>query len=371
MQRTNPITLVGPVDPYSGGIAQYTTQMHYALGKQCDLQTISFKRLYPKFLYPGKGNTKLEGSDLRLQKVIYSIDAYSPLSWRRTADIIIDSGSRVVILSWWTLFWQPGMAYIARRLRKHGIKSIYLCHNLFDHEAKGFKKALGERLLKNADGYIVHASDQAALLKRLNPEAAILQRMHPIYTHFPKPKNPKKKRGRLELLFFGFIRPYKGLDILLEALTQLNDTDVYLRVVGEHWGEARELRAKINQSLADNIELHLEYVDDQAAADYFAGSDIVVLPYLSATGSGVATLAYNYGKPVIATDVGGLRDAVIDGKTGWVVPSNSPKELANLIANIKRSELPQMTPHVRKLCKENDWESMAKTVASFCSSLIL
>lgn len=363
-QRRQKIALLGPVAPYRGGIAQYTTRLKQSLEKVADLQVLSFKRQYPKWLYPGESDKEPGGNPVPELGVSYTIDALSPLSWHRAASAVIAKGCDHAILNWWTLFWAPAFAYIAWRLRRHGIRTTFLCHNLFDHGAKGFRTALSKKLLSNADSYIVHSNEQFQALKATYPDKPVLQRLHPVYDHFPRALNVLPKRGQLEVLFFGFIRPYKGLDVLLDAMKLLTDQDLRLTIVGESWGDDAKIIEAAKAS-SKSIEAHLGYVDNQTAADYFERSDIVVLPYLSATGSGVAALAYHYCKPVLASRVGGLEDAVIDGTTGWLVAPGSTELLAAALAGIDRVGAAGLKKGIQTFVKDNDWDSMASAICGF------
>lgn len=365
------IALFGPVAPLRGGVAQYTTQLHRSLGRQANVETVSFKRMYPGWLYPGESEVEPGSEPLLEPGVWYELDVYNPLTWRRAADRIVQNGCDLAVLDWWTLFWQPGFAYMARRLRKGGIKTVYLCHNLADHQTGGSLGLAGRvmsrasrRMLAAADAYIVQSKEQADLLCKLKPAAHIVTRMHPIYTHFPEPNKHLPKRGRLELLFFGFIRPYKGLEVLLDALSIRNDHDIYVTVAGEPWGRAADIKKKLTDYRAPNLELHLKYIDNATTANYFARADVVALPYRSATGSGVVALAYNYGKPVLASNVGGLQDAVIDGQTGWLVPPESPPALAGKIAQITRKQAQSMAPAIKQFCKANSWDELASDICN-------
>lgn len=362
------LALVGPVAPYRGGIAQYTTQLRAALAGYAEVYTISFKRLYPMWLYPGDTD-KEPGTSLWLDDVMYTLDIYNPVSLRSAAQKVIHMQCDAVILDWWTLIWQPGFAYMARILRRHGVKVIFLCHNLFDHDAHGAKRRIAESLLKQADGYIVHAKESEALLRELRPDAATMRRLHPIYGHFPAATAELKKRGRLELLFFGLIRPYKGLDLLVEALGKLQDKDVYLTVAGEVWGDEAELRQQLAGYNAPNVDLQLRYASPQEAAQYFTRADAVVLPYRSATGSGVLSLAYNYQKPVLATKVGGLPDGIVENKTGWLVDV-SAEALADAIARMTRDDAQRMAQDIRTFCAANTWEAFAAEVCAFTQRLL-
>lgn len=363
------IAIIGPMLPYRTGIAQYTSQLHQALGKITDVQAYSFVRQYPGWLYPGSSDYKLTPDMQREPDVHYSIDVYNPLTWRSTVDDIVKSGCDIAVLDWWTLFWQPGFTYMTRRLKKHGVKTVYLCHNLFNHKTGGMMGAVDSVMskaaiwmLRQADAYVVQSSEKEAQLRALKPGAEVLFRLHPIYDRFPAPSHELPKRGRLELLFFGLLRPYKGFDILLDALAKLRDTELYVTVAGQPWGDVEALQKRINDAAIPNLELHLEYVSDEDAADYFARADVLVAPYRSATGSGVVAVSYHYGKPVLATAVGGLKDAVIPGKTGWLIEPNSPDALAQAIQQLDRAEAQQMEPAIREFCRENNWDNMARAI---------
>lgn len=363
------IALIGPVAPYRGGIAQYTTQLAGALAEAAELHVFSFKKLYPKWLYPGKSDKEPGMVEYRMPGVRYSLNIYSPFSLRKTADEIVKAGCEVAVITWWTLIWQPGFAYVARRLKKRGVKVVFLCHNLFDHDAKGLKRRISETLLRQADAYIVHSTEEKEMLSTIKPGALVMQRILPVYGQFPEPNETLEKRGRLEILFFGFIRPYKGLDVLIDALALLKDQDVYLTVAGETWDDEKALREQLVNAGVPNLELHLEYVDDQSAANYFARADVVALPYRSATGSAVLALAYNYRRPVLATKVGGLQDGVIDNETGWLVAPASPEALAEAVAKINRKDLSVMEQKIQQLCEENTWSNMAEAVALFADKV--
>jgi glycosyltransferase involved in cell wall biosynthesis len=338
------------------------------------VHAFSFKHQYPGWLYPGKTGYKLDPDMPREPGVVYSLNIYNPLSWRSTADRIVAAGCEVAVLDWWTLIMQPEYTYLARRLRKRGVTVLYLCHNLFNHKTGGYMGVVdtilggaSKWMLRQADGYIVQASEKKAQLLSMKPGAPVLCRLHPIYDRFPAAVKHLPKRGRLELLFYGFLRPYKGVDILIEALKRLQDQQVYLTIAGELWGGKADTMKQliVDTGLAANIEIHFEHVSDADTAEYFDRADVLVTPYRSATGSGVVTVAYNYGKPVLATSVGGLAEAVLDGQTGWLVPPEAPDALAQAIAGITREKAAAMRPGIAAFCAENSWEAMAQAICDF------
>lgn len=367
--RPRKLALIGPVAPFRGGIAQYTTELHRALLSACQLQTISFRRLYPAMLYPGRSDREPGMESYAEPHVDYLLDAFNPLTWRAAARRVAKRGCDLAVLEWWTLFWAPGFAWMARMLRKRGVPVAFLCHNLFDHDSGALKRAVTIHLLSQAQAYIVHARDHADRLRSLFPGKPV--RVHPLpaYDRFPEAESPAPRRGRLELLFFGFIRPYKGLDVLIEALGRLSDPDVHLTVVGEPWGSVDELHARIRSSGALNVDLHLKYVDDATAANFFGRADLVVLPYRTDTPSGVAALAYRYGRPVLASRVAGLREVVEEGRTGFLVDPASPEQLAERLRTIDRTNLEQMRTHVRSYASSRGWPSLAAELLGLADEL--
>ncbi|WP_367897793.1 glycosyltransferase family 4 protein [Leptospira sp. WS58.C1] len=365
------IALFGPMPPFRGGISQYTFQLQRVLEKKSDLLTISFQKQYPRLLYPGKTDLDPFYKGKLIQKVYYILDALNPFSLLKAVNLVVDYGCEIAILSWWTLFWSPGFSFISSRLRKKGIKTVFLCHNLFDHDSGSLKKFITKILIRNADGYLVHSSEQKAILTSMFPDKIVLQNPHPIYQQFPDPKKRLKAKGKLELLFFGFIRPYKGLDLLLEALAKLNDPEIHLTVVGESWKDPNELISYSRGLGLKNVEFHLEYTDEVSVSEFFQRSDLVVLPYRSATGSGVATIAYHFEKPILATRVGGFLDMVIEGKTGFLIEAGNSDLIAKKIASLSRKSLEKMKPAIRDFKKSFTWESMTSKVLEFHSQLVI
>lgn len=356
------VALVGPVLPFRGGISQYTTQLHRALATRCELHTVSYVRQYPAWLYPGKSDLEPGQETFREPGVAYMLDCLNPLSWARAVRHITANRCDLAIFDWWTLFWAPAIALMALALRRRGVCVAFICHNLFDHDSRGLKRRITQSLLSSANAYLVHSSSQAQTLRSIFPDRATSTHPLPIYDQCPEPTAHWPRRGRLELLFFGFIRPYKGLDVLVDALARLQDSEVYLTVVGEPWIPANELRSKIDARHASNVELHLEYVDEHAAANFFARADLVVLPYRSASGSAVAATAFRYGCPVLATRTGGFPDVIDEGKTGFLVAPGSAEELAACLQHLTREHLAALRGNVDAAKYRFSWQSLASAI---------
>ncbi len=363
------LALFGPVFPYRGGIAQYTTFLKRALEKVCDLKTISFSRQYPKFLYPGKSDLDPFWTEGKEANADFLLDALNPFTWKNAVDSVKSAGCEFAVINYWTIFWGPGFAFMSILLRRLGIKTLFLCHNLFDHDSKGIKKTLSFYFLSKADGYIVHSKAQEKFLRNKFPDKPILFVLHPIYVQFPEPKGKLKKRGRLEILFFGFIRPYKGLDLLLRALANLNDSKIFLTVVGEPWGGDEEKFISLTESLnLKNVEFHFSYVSENEVSEFFSRADILALPYYSATGSGAATIAYRYEKPVLVSKVGGFIDFVEEGKTGFFFETGSIDDLSAKIKNLSREKISKMGKNIRNFKRLLTWDHLSLKLLEFIKS---
>ena len=361
--------VIGPVLPFRGGIAQHTTMLARALADTCDLSIFSFSRLYPKILFPGESDRDPDYEGHQEPHCSYTLDSINPFTWMRTVRRVRALQPDLVIIPWWTFFLGPSFWFIARALRREGIETVFFVHNASDHEEAAWKRWLSRHTLNNGARYVVHTRQEAELLSQMQPGKPVAVHPHPIYSQFPYVPDTPPRQAALELLFFGFIRPYKGLEVLLQAMQQLQDLDIHLTVAGECWGDPSEILKQAEA--AGRTETLLRYLDDRETASLFQRADVVVLPYLSATGSGVIPLAYHYDKPVIATRVGGLPDVVIDSRTGWLVEPGDVEALAHCIKQLPATDLTVMPQHIQALKDQLSWNSLADSVVSGRSLSIL
>jgi glycosyltransferase involved in cell wall biosynthesis len=358
------VVLVGPVFPFRGGIAQHTTFVARELEKICDLHTISFRRQFPKLLYPGASDRDPEAPDAGLNALEYSIDSINPLSWFRTVRRIRTLEPEIVIIPWWTFFLGPCLGTIARACRRAGIEVRIICHNADDHEAAWWKQAISRWILRSANAIVAQSRADRDFLKRIHPEVDVSAFAHPIHSQFPDPTEVLPRRAKVELLFFGLVRPYKGLDTLIAALPDLDGLDWHLSIVGEFWS-GREATVHTIETLGvgDRVELVDSYVNDATAASYFSRADIVVLPYRKGTGSGVIPLAYRFGKPVIASHLGGLSDLVDDGFTGLLVAPEDPKRITDAVRKLIASDC-DFAHHIDRKKSRMSWSRLASHLVS-------
>ena len=357
------IAIIGPVLPFRGGIAQHTTMLKRAMVNKSEVLVISFSRQYPAWLFPGESDRDPTYEGYVESETEYLIDSLNPLSWKKAVSRILDFNADTVLIPWWTVFWAPCFGYISRKLKQKGKYVVFFCHNVVEHEAAQWKTILTKNILKNAHSFIVHTKIDKANLLTLFPDAEVKVHPHPVYDQFPKAKGILPQRKSLELLFYGFVRPYKGLDDLIDAMALLKGQDIQLTIAGEFWKGEDDVRQKIIAlDLSSQIELRPQYHSDQETAELFCRADIVVLPYRSATGSGVVPIAYHYKKPVIVTNVGGLPDVVLEQKTGFIIPSNNYLALSETISKIDRNACKLMEPDIVKFKKTLSWESLASVI---------
>lgn len=363
MAERKVVALVGPVLPFRGGIAQHTTRLRQALADVAEVHTFSFSRLYPKAIFPGESDRDVAYDGHAEPDTSYRLDSISPLSWRRTAREIVSLKPDVLLIPWWTVFLAPCFGYIAHRARRAGITVVFLCHNVIEHESASWRRALTRAVLRNGSRFVTQTFCDSENLRAMLPEASVTVRPHPLYDHFPPAKGSIARLAETELLFFGFVRPYKGLDVLIEAMALTTDLDVRLTVAGEVWGDATPFTERVSRlGLSERVEFVSRYLSDEDAAEYFAAADWVVLPYRGATGSGVVPLAYHYDRPVIVTRVGGLPDVVRDGTTGLIAEPESPTSLADTIRRATQTPSATMSDGIQAIKAELSWDTLVRAV---------
>ena len=371
------IALLSCFYPFRGGISQFNASLYLELGKSHTVKAFNFTRQYPEFLFPGKTQYVTKDDDAVPIESDTLLDTANPFTYGRTYRAIRDWEPDLVIISYWMSYFAPSLGYIARRLRKR-CKVISILHNVVPHEPRFFDAPLTRYFLSGCTGNVTLCDEVAEDLKRLSPKALNITLFHPIYGHFGE-KMPREeaekalglKPGMRNLLFFGLIRDYKGLDILLDAFGKL-DSGYQLIVAGEPYGSFEKYRNIIDRSPAkDRIRLFTRYIKDSEVKVFFSASDLAVLPYRSATQSGISAIAYHFEVPMVVTDVGGLRQSIGDCGTGLV----APKADADCVVREIRtyfSDANLKTLCVNSIKAEKDrlsWRTFSKRLLEFSDNL--
>jgi D-inositol-3-phosphate glycosyltransferase len=367
------IIIVGTAFPYRGGLAAYNERLAREYVKQGnDVEIITFSLQYPSFLFPGKTQLSTESTPTDL-KISRRINAVNPLSWIKTGKEIKKKAPDMVIFCYWMAFMAPCFGTIARYARGSKTKLVALIHNMIPHEPTILDRLFPGYFVKAMDGFVAMAESVVADINHFEKEGkpkAVSP--HPIYDHYGDVLTKKEAAMKLGLheqkkyiLFFGFIRQYKGLDLLLEAFAdkRLREFPVRLIVAGEFYENPQPyLESIIKLKLEALVELRTGFIPDNEVRNYFSVADIVAQPYRSATQSGVSQIAYHFEKPMLVTNVGGLAEIVPDGKVGYVVEV-SPKQIADALVDFFTNERAAMMIENIKIEKQKfAWSRMTDTI---------
>ena len=365
------IVIVGTAYPLRGGIAHFNALLYKHLSKNHHVDIVTFSRQYPSILFPGKTQDEKGGQDSAVPSE-QLIDSINPVTWITAANAIARKNPDLLIFKYWMPFFAPCFGTIARIVRrKTGAKVLFICDNIIPHEKRPGDMALTRYAFNTADAFIVQSGSVERDLNTFMPHARYELIPHPVYEIFGSSRPKADARAQLGLdderviLFFGYVRRYKGLHVLLDAMpTILKSLKVKLLVVGEFYGDEQKYRQQIAaMNLQEEVLVHSDYVPNEEVSLYFSAADVVVLPYVSATQSGIVQIAYQFDKPVIATDVGGLSEVVLNGRTGYIVKSESPNAVAEAVVRFyteKHEE--EFVKNVREEKKKYSWENLTQAI---------
>jgi glycosyltransferase involved in cell wall biosynthesis len=336
------ILIVGPAHPLRGGLATFNERLALSFkeqGHECDI--LSFSLQYPSILFPGKSQFSVDAAPQNI-KIFSNINSINPINWLLVGNKIAKAKYDIVIFRYWLSFMAPAFGTIARRIKTNGHSCIIaITDNLIPHEKRFFDNSLTRYFINTCDGFLTMSEAVKQQLISWNVKKPIMYTPHPMYDMFGAgiEKNEAKIKLGLEtncnyLLFFGFIRRYKGLHLLLDALhdERIRNRNLKVIIAGEFYEDAKPYLNQIAQlNLQDRVELRNEFIPNSEVATYFSAADAVIQPYTDATQSGVTQIAYYYNKPMIVTNVGGLAELVPHEKVGLVCDVNATS-IASAIA---------------------------------------
>ncbi len=356
--------------PFRGGIAQFNASLYRELEKHHDIRAFTFTRQYPRLFFPGATQYVTPADKVDKIPAQPILDSINPFSYRKTAALMRSYAPDLVLTKFWMPFFAPSLGHVAGKLRRAGATAIAILDNLIPHEQRPGDLLFVTYFLRRYDGFLVMSKTVEHDLLRLRPEARYTLKPHPLYDHFGEALPTEEARQKLGLprdkkiiLFFGFIRAYKGLDNLIRAAAFLPD-DYCVVIAGEMYGDFASYQALIEETqTANRIKLFVRYIDDAEVPAFFSAADVCVLPYKSATQSGIVQIAFNFNLPVIVTDVGGLAEMVENGETGLVVSLPTPQELAMKIRYYFENKLEQkMRPAIAQKRGYFSWAGFAEAV---------
>lgn len=340
------IVLIGPVPPYRGGIAHFTQALAENIVKEGhEVLTVSYRKQYPGWLYPGKSDKDFS-QETKITDVVFSFSPLNYLDWKKTLQVIRNYQPDLVIYPWWVTFWAPATSWLLGKLKDLGIPTRVLVHNALPHEGGWIDTMLTKCALKDARDFVTMTEKEAERLRTVVHKTSIIETSaHPVYTQFPLSGLSKVEvRKKLGLpidapivLFFGFVRPYKGLSVLLDAIAILSNKGVknHLIIAGEFWDDQATYENQIAElGIQDRVMIRAGYIPDSEAGSYFEAADCFVAPYVEGTQSGSIKQAMGYGLPLVVTDI--IADPMIrENASGSIVVSAGDSEaLANGIQQL-------------------------------------
>ena len=370
------IVLIGPVYPYKGGISHYTGLLYRTLSEKYNTRMISYKMQYPKLLFK-REQKDFSNDTFRVEQAEFLINTANPFNIISIGRKIRKEKPALVIVQWWHPYFAPCYAILAKMLKESRI--LFVCHNVFPHERFPLDKKLTRLVLKQGDYFILHSRTEADELLSIKNDANYRVQVHPTYSAFQF-QNMDREEARRQLsvpmdqrllLFFGYVREYKGLKHLIDAMGILkregNVQMPGLYIVGDFDGNKAAYLEQIKAcGVEEKIAIVDGYVPDREVEKYFAASDLVVLPYESATQSGIVQIAYGFRKPVIVTNVGGLPEVVQDDRTGMIVEPGNAGQLAEAIRRFfDENKAAEYEKQIRDNEYRFSWERMRETIEGF------
>ena len=359
------VLIIGPAYPLRGGLATFNHRLAHAFqekGWQAEL--ISFSLQYPSFLFPGK--TQYSDDPAPEGLTIHSwINSVNPLNWLQVGQKIRKQRPDLIIVRYWLPFMGPALGTILRQVRKNKhTRVVCIADNVIPHESRPGDTLFTRYFVKACDGFLTMSEKVKNDLNSFVTKQPIALAAHPLYDNFGDPIDVLTAREHLHLsgsekllLFFGFIRPYKGLDLLLKAMAdpRIQEAGIKLMIAGEFYEDRKPYDELIHQlNIEDRLILKTDFIPDSQVRDYLCAADFVVQPYKQATQSGVTPLAYHFEKPMLVTNVGGLPDLVPHAKSGWVTEPN-PSSIADGILELYKHGTDYFIPHLRRVKQELSW----------------
>jgi glycosyltransferase involved in cell wall biosynthesis len=365
------IVLIGPAYPIRGGNALFVAHLYESLAAANDVKVISYSRLYPGFLFPGVRQTDVSGVAIKKHPAAHIIDCLNPFTWRKAARLAASMNPDMLVFTWWNPFFGFIVRTIASAFKRRVKKPVVIVvENVISHEGRWIDVFLTKIALQTADRFLVLSKVVEEGMRKLYPQIKVFRSSLPIYDCYQTSEQLTQQQAQQQLglagknviLFFGYIRQYKGLMNLIEALPLIRKrmSEAHLLVVGEFYDNPQPYLDTIKRlDLGSNITIINEYVANEAVHVYFTAANLAVLPYNEATQSGILSIAYGFAKPVVITNVGGLAELVDDGKTGFIVPPHDiPKLADSVIRYFKENREQDFSHNIELKRKENSFNTL-------------
>ena len=366
------VGIIGPAYPFRGGIAAFSERLAKAFQDQGhEVVIYTFTLQYPSFLFPGKTQYSEDPAPQNLN-IIPCINSVNPLSWWKVGNRIQKENHDVVIPMFWLPFMGACFGTILNLIKKNKrTKILSLVHNLIPHESRIGDQQLTSYFTQQVDAFMVLTKSVLSDVEKFSDQPKAVS-PHPIYDSFGDLEEKTMAQKKINIpfqekliLFFGLIRDYKGLDLLIEAMAdkRIKQLRIKLMIAGEYYSNKEKYLQQIQTlHLQDDVFISDRFIPDSEVANYFNACDLVVQPYRTATQSGVTQIAYHFNKPMIVTKVGGLEEMCPDGKVGYVVEPNSNAIADGIVRFFTDTDLKKMNEHILEQKKKYSWEIMVNNI---------
>lgn len=373
------ITLIGTAYPYRGGLASFNERLIQQFKEEGDeVEIKTFNLQYPSILFPGKTQYSTS-KNLNTFKIERCVNSINPFNWIKIGKRIAKENPDIVIIKYWMPFMAPCFGTISRLIKYNKkTKIIAIADNIIPHEKRPFDSLLTKYFVKSADAWIAMSQSVYENIAIFNKTSPRMLCFHPIFDNFGEKIDKVDAQKTLELnsaniniLFFGLVRDYKGLDLLINALSdnRLKEFPLHLTVAGEFYESPTKYEEIISKLELKNITIHNKFIDNESVKNYFCACDLVVLPYKTATQSGVTQIAFHFEKPMLVTDVGGLAEIVKDGKSGYVCQANA-QSIADCLYNFCKNKT-DFSSSIIEEKKKFSWSNMTKSIKELYNKILI
>ena len=370
------IVILGTAWPYRGGLAAFNERLAKQFVREGhEVEVVTFTLQYPSFLFPGKTQYSNEAAPEGL-KIVREINSCNPINWLKIGKRLQKEAPDLLISCYWMAFFAPCYGVIQKVVKRNGkTRCIALVHNMIPHEPSVLDKCFAPFYIKHTDGFVALSEsvvrDIALLDKKQKPKT---YSPHPVYDHYGEKMDKKEAcvalgldEGKRYMLFFGLVRAYKGLDLLLDAFGKVKDElkDLQLIVAGEFYEDEDKYRRQISDNgLIDRVIIKNEFIADADLRKYFGAADLIVQPYKTATQSGVTQVAFHFEKPCLVTNVGGLGEIIHDGKMGYAAEPQVDAIADSLMDYYQNDRQAAFTEYLIQEKKKYEWDKMTKAFYS-------
>ena len=366
------IIIIGTAYPFRGGIASFNERLAeelIAMGHEVVIYTFTLQ--YPNFLFPGKTQFSDDPKPKHL-KIIPILNSVNPLNWISSGLKIKKEKADLIISKFWIPFMGPSLGTVIRLAKSKNTKAISIIDNIIPHEKRIGDKLLSGYFVRAIDKFIVMSLSVKEDMKQFTKTKPVIYKAHPIYDNYGEIMSVKEAREYLNLdtegkyvMFFGFIRDYKGLDLLLEAMSEkkIKESGIKCIVAGEYYGNKEKYDKQIEElDIKDQLILRTDFISNEEVKYYFCAADLIVQPYKTATQSGISQIAYHFEKPMIVTNVGGLPEIVEHGKAGYVVEPEASEISKSILDFFEGKRINDFEEAVKRKKKEFSWRNFVQKI---------